>query len=81
MADEVNVTEEMTEEELLENLSEQHRIRIEKLNKLKADGKDPYITTKYDVTTLAKNIRDNFEEFENKDVAIAGRMMSRRIMG
>ena len=63
MADEIR-TEELSEEELLENLSEQHRIRIEKLNKLKADGKDPYITTKYDVTTLTKDIRGNYDELE-----------------
>ena len=80
MAEEIR-TEEMSEEELLENLSEQHRIRIEKLNKLKADGKDPYITTKFDVTHLASFIRENYDELEGKDVAIAGRMMSRRIMG
>lgn len=80
MADEIK-TEELSEEELLENLSEQHRIRIEKLNKLKADGKDPYITTKYDVDTLAQYIRDNYDELEGKDVSIAGRMMTRRIMG
>ncbi|MBQ3841214.1 MAG: lysine--tRNA ligase [Ruminiclostridium sp.] len=80
MAEEIR-TEEMSEEELLENLSEQHRIRIEKLNKLKADGKDPYITTKFDVTHLASFIRENYDELEGKDVAIAGRMMTRRIMG
>ena len=80
MADEIR-TEELSEEALLENLSEQHSIRIEKLNKLKADGKDPYIITKYDVTTLAKDIRDNYDELEGKDVSIAGRMMTRRIMG
>ncbi|MBP5603990.1 MAG: lysine--tRNA ligase, partial [Ruminiclostridium sp.] len=80
MADETR-TEEMTEEELLENLSEQHRIRIEKLNKLKAEGKDPYIITKFDVTNSAGSIRANFEELENKDVALAGRIMSWRNMG
>ena len=80
MADEIR-TEELSEEEQLENLSEQHRIRIEKLNKLKADGNDPYIITKYDVTTLAADIRDNYDELEGKDVSIAGRMMTRRIMG
>ncbi len=80
MADEI-INEELTEEEELAALSEQHRIRIEKLNKLKADGKDPYTITKFDVTHLAKDIRDNFDELENKDVCIAGRVMSRRIMG
>ncbi len=80
MADEI-INEELTEEEELAALSEQHRIRIEKLNKLKADGKDPYTITKFDVTHLAKDIRDNFDQLENKDVCIAGRVMSRRIMG
>ena len=80
MADEI-ITEELTEEEELANLSEQHRIRIEKLNKLKADGRDPYITTKFPVDRLAKEIRDGYDELEGKDVVIAGRMMSRRIMG
>ncbi len=80
MADETR-TEEMTEEKLLENLSEQHRIRIEKLNKLKAEGKDPYIITKFDVTNSAASIRANFDELENKDVALAGRIMSWRNMG
>ncbi|MCR4780574.1 MAG: lysine--tRNA ligase [Ruminiclostridium sp.] len=82
MADETEIkTEEMTPEEELAELSEQHRIRIEKLNKLKADGRDPYITTKFPVDRLAKEIRDGYDELEGKDVVIAGRMMSRRIMG
>lgn len=82
MADETEVkTEEMTEEEALAELSEQHRIRIEKLNKLKADGKDPYINTKFPVDILAKDIRERFDELDGKDVTIAGRIMSRRIMG
>ena len=59
MAEEI-IQEELTEEELLEKLSEQHRIRIEKLNGLKAEGKNPYEVTKFDVTHKAKEIRDNF---------------------
>ena len=83
MADEIKNTDaaEMTEEEMLENLSEQHRIRIEKLNKLKAEGKDPYTITKFDCTHTAKQIRDNFDELENKDVSFAGRMIFRRLQG
>lgn len=64
-----------------EQLDEQHRVRLEKLAALKAAGKDPYTITKYDVTISNKEIRDRFEELENTDVAIAGRMMTRRIMG
>ena len=80
MAEEI-IQEELTEEELLEKLSEQHRIRIEKLNALKAEGKNPYEVTKYDVTHKAKEIRDNFETLENADVKIAGRITSWRDMG
>ncbi len=80
MAEEI-IQEELTEEELLEKLSEQHRIRIEKLNGLKAEGKNPYEVTKFDVTHKAKEIRDNFETLENADVKIAGRITSWRDMG
>lgn len=61
---------ELTEEELLAQLDEQHRIRIEKLNDLKANGKNPYEITKFDFTHKAQQIRDNFEELEEKDVMI-----------
>ncbi len=85
MADEItqqNPAENGQPEELTaEQLDEQHRVRLEKLAALKAAGKDPYTITKYDVTISNKEIRDRFEELENTDVAIAGRMMTRRIMG
>lgn len=77
MADEqIEITELSAEE-----LDEQHRIRLEKLAALKAAGKDPYTITKYDVTIANAEIRERFEQLENTDVAIAGRMMTRRIMG
>lgn len=72
---------ELTEEELLAQLDEQHRIRIEKLNDLKANGKNPYEITKFDFTHKAQQIRDSFEELEEKDVMIAGRITSWRDMG
>ena len=72
---------ELTEEELLAQLDEQHRIRIEKLNDLKANGKNPYEITKFDFTHKAQQIRDNFDELEEKDVMIAGRITSWRDMG
>lgn len=68
---------EMTQEEL----DEQHRVRLEKLKGLKDAGKDPYTITKFPVDVYNSEIRERFEELENKDVVIAGRMMSRRIMG
>ncbi|MBQ0084064.1 MAG: lysine--tRNA ligase [Clostridiales bacterium] len=68
---------EPTQEELNEIL----RVRREKLQNLKDAGKNPYEITKFDFNSYSKDIKDNFEEFEGKTVRIAGRMMSRRIMG
>ena len=57
------------------------KVRREKLAELKDMGKDPFVETKFDVTHHSKDIKDNFEELENKSVAIAGRIMSKRVMG
>ena len=80
MADEI-IQEELTEEELQEKLSEQHRIRLEKLTALKESGKNPYEITKFPVSILAKEIRERFDELENETVQIAGRITSWRDMG
>ena len=64
-----------------EDLNEILRVRREKLAELKAQGKDPFEITKFDVTEESTKIRENFEAYENQTVRIAGRMMSRRIMG
>ena len=82
MADEINQNQQPEAEEMTaEQLDEQHRVRLEKLAALKAAGKDPYTITKYPVTITNKEIRDRFDELENTEVAVAGRMMTRRIMG
>ncbi len=64
-----------------EALAEQARIRREKLAKLTAEGSDPYRKTKYDVTARSDEIKGDFGAFEGKEVSVAGRLMSRRIMG
>ena len=64
-----------------EELIEQARVRREKLAKLTAEGKNPYEKTAYPVTALSKQVKGDFEGYEGKEVAIAGRLMSRRIMG
>ncbi len=64
-----------------EQLIEQARVRREKLAKLVAEGKNPYEKVKYEVTAHSEEIKSNFEAFEGKEVSVAGRMMSRRIMG
>ncbi len=81
MAENIENQAEQNEEMTAEQLDEQHRVRLEKLAALKATGKDPYKITKFPVSIVNKEIRDRFEELENTDVAIAGRMMTRRIMG
>ncbi len=63
------------------NVSEQTAIRMEKLAALQQAGKDPFLITKYDVTYHSTDIKDNFDELEGKEVSVAGRMMSKRIMG
>ena len=57
------------------------KVRREKLAELQAAGKDPFVITKCDVTHHAQEIKDNLAELENQDVAIAGRIMSKRVMG
>ena len=77
MAEEINNTPEMT----LQEVSEQNRIRLEKLQALVAEGKNPYEITTYNVTAHSREIIDGYAEGEEKTVSIAGRMMSRRVMG
>lgn len=57
------------------------KVRREKLENLQSEGKDPFVITKYDVTKHSKEIKDHFEELENTEVSIAGRMMFKRVMG
>ena len=64
-----------------ENLSEVLQIRRDKLAALRENNMDPFTITKYDVDEYAKNIAENFDEMEGKAVSMAGRIMSRRIMG
>ena len=56
-------------------------IRREKLRNLQENGKDPFVQTKFDFDAVSGDIKDRFEEFEGKDVAVAGRLMSKRVMG
>ena len=57
------------------------KVRREKLADLQANGKDPFVITKYDQTHHSLEIKENFEELAGKEVSIAGRMMSKRVMG
>ena len=57
------------------------QVRLDKLKELQAEGKDPFEITKYDRIEFSQDIKDNYDEFEGKDVSIAGRIMAKRIMG
>lgn len=57
------------------------KVRREKLTALQEAGKDPFRITKFDVTHHSTDIKDNFEELEGKKVTVAGRIMSKRVMG
>ena len=81
MNEEMIMQEELTEEQQAEQLSELLQIRRDKLKSLQDEGRDPYAEVKFDVTHHALPIKENFEEMENVDVVIAGRMMSKREMG
>ena len=57
------------------------KVRREKLANLQAEGNDPFQITRFDVTDHTADIKDNFENYEGKEVVIAGRMMAKRVMG
>ena len=73
MAEEKNVQ--------VQDLNQLRKVRREKLAELQANGKDPFVITKFDQTHHSMEIKDNFDEMEGKTVTIAGRMMSKRVMG
>lgn len=76
------MSENINENNVVEqNLGEQARIRREKLAALQAEGRDPFAVTKFDVTHHGADIKKNFDELEGQTVTVAGRMMSKRVMG
>ena len=64
-----------------QDLNEILKVRREKLAELQQAGKDPFVITKFDVTDYSVSIKDNFDALEGKTVTVAGRMMSKRVMG
>ncbi|TCO85972.1 lysyl-tRNA synthetase class II [Frisingicoccus caecimuris] len=57
------------------------KVRRDKLKELQDNGKDPFVITKYDVTHHSQEVKDNFETLEGQSVSLAGRVMSKRVMG
>ena len=78
MAEQQNAKQQNAKEPDLNQLL---KVRREKLAELQAAGKDPFQITKYDVTVHSEDVKVNYAEYEGKEVSIAGRMMSKRVMG
>lgn len=68
-------------QEKVQDLNQLRKVRREKLANLQAEGNDPFKITKYDVDTHAQDCKDKYNEYEGKDVSIAGRLMAKRVMG
>ena len=64
-----------------QDLNQLRKVRREKLAELQQNGKDPFVITKYEQTHHSQDVKDNFDELEGKQVSVAGRMMSKRVMG
>ena len=65
----------------VQNLNELLQIRRDKLKELQEAGRDPFVITKYDVTHHSADVKDNYDAMEGREVSIAGRLMSKRVMG
>ena len=79
MSEEKKVT--APQQEVQQDTNELRQVRIDKLEALQAAGADPFVITKYDQTHHSAVIKESFDELEGKTVRVAGRMMSKRIMG
>ena len=63
------------------DINQLRKVRREKLAGLQEAGKDPFVIRKYEVTHHSTDIKEHFDELEGKEVSVAGRMMSKRVMG
>ena len=68
-------------QEVQQDVNELRKVRVDKLQALQSEGNDPFVITKYDWTHHSAVIKESFDELEGKTVRVAGRMMSKRIMG
>jgi len=79
MAQENNTN--IPQQEVQQDVNELRQVRVDKLTALQQAGNDPFVITKYNQTHHSSVIKENFEQLEGKTVCVAGRMMSKRIMG
>ena len=63
------------------NQNEQRQIRCDKLEALREAGRDPYVQERWDVTAHSRDIKENFDAMEDVEVSVAGRIMTKRVMG
>ncbi|MCQ2609261.1 MAG: lysine--tRNA ligase [Lachnospiraceae bacterium] len=75
------MAEEQIKEQTQEDINKLEKAKLDKYNEMIAEGKNPFLITKYDVTNHSKEIKDNFEAFDQKTVSVAGRLMLKRVMG
>ena len=69
------------EEIVMEDMNKLVEVRMQKLKELQDKGKNPFEITKYDRTHTSKEVKDNYDELEGKDVSVAGRIVGKRVMG
>ena len=77
MSEEVKEVKEQT----VEDINKLEKAKLDKFNELLAEGKNPFLITKYDVSNHSMEIKDNFDSFNEKTVSLAGRLMLKRVMG
>ncbi len=75
------MSEQNNNEEMELDVNRLMQVRKEKLEEMQKEGKNPFEVTKYDIKNYSKQIKDNYEDYEQKDVSVAGRIIAKRIMG
>ena len=76
-----NTKNQQSDQQKTQDMNQLLKGRREKLANLQAEGKEPFVITTDDQTHHAPDIKDHFDEMEGQEVSIAGRMMSKRVMG
>jgi len=77
----VNDVAQQNQTQTQEDINQLLKVRREKLSQLQESGNDPFRITKYDVTVHSADVKEDYSQWEGKEVSIAGRMMSKRVMG
>jgi len=76
-----DVAQQQNQTQTQEDINQLLKVRREKLSQLQESGKDPFCITKFDVTAHSTDVKEDYSQWEGKEVSMAGRMMSKRVMG